>query len=109
MIHLRVYREVVGGREDLERGVIFMVSDKDFRLLRERLERLREQLLGGGIEDRSLWLLLQDTSTLLDLSRGGKFEKSLEVIYDLLFTVWRTRHNQHWLARMKQEAEGLDQ
>ena len=85
-----------------------MVSEKDIQHLRSRMEYVRVQLLAGTLEDQKLWLLLQDTSTLLDLSRGGRFEQSLEVIYDLLFTVWKTYHNKLRLARIKEQLEDMN-
>ncbi len=65
-----------------------MATRTDMTELRMDLERLRDNLVAGTLQERHAWDLLDRTGTLLDQAQGGPLEENLRVIYSLVSVVW---------------------
>ena len=65
-----------------------MPTQAEMGRLRAELERLRDELLAGTLNESQTWVVLEKTSAMLDQARGGQFEKHLQAIYSLLSAVW---------------------
>ena len=65
-----------------------MPTQADMGRLRAELERPRDGLLAGTLNESQTWVVLEKTSAMLDQARGGRFEAHLKAIYSLLSAVW---------------------
>ena len=65
-----------------------MATRADMTELRMDLERLRDNLVAGTLQERHAWDLLDRTGTLLEQAQGGLFEENLRVIYSFVSVVW---------------------
>ena len=65
-----------------------MATRTDMTELRMDLERLRDNLVAGTLQERHAWDLLDRTGALLDQAQGGPLEENLRVIYSLVSVVW---------------------
>ena len=76
-----------------------MPTQADMGILRAELERLRDGLLAGTLNETQTWVVLEKTSAMLDQARGGQFERHLQAIYSLLSAVWDNLRLREALAR----------
>ncbi|WP_432797506.1 hypothetical protein [Poriferisphaera sp. WC338] len=81
-----------------------MIENQDIQKLQNELARLRDQHLNGTVDTADLWEVMQQASSLLDQARGSRFEDVLDVILNLLNSIWSNHRNQQKLQHLKSVA-----
>lgn len=72
-----------------------MIESDDMQTLRVELEVLREQQLQGRLNHERVWAVHERVSELLDQAEGSPYRDALEVIYNLIDSLWMTKLGQH--------------
>jgi len=81
-----------------------MVNAEDMQTLRVELEVLREQQLQGRLDHHRVWSVHERVTELLDEAEGSPYRETLDVIYNLIDSLWMTKLGQH---RMNTAFKGL--
>jgi len=81
-----------------------MVNAEDMQTLRVELEVLREQQLQGRLDHERVWAVHERVTELLDAADESPYQDTLEVIYNLIDSLWMTKLGQH---RMNAAYRGL--
>lgn len=83
-----------------------MVTAADVHALQQQMEDLRYRFkTDGQLEERHVWSVMQQASSLLERAAGTKFEQVIEVIFSLISSVWSNTRNQVVLRELKAEVD----
>ncbi len=80
-----------------------MIHESDILALQTRLERARTLFLADRLSEDIAWRLVRRTAELMERAENTSYEKTLDVIYTLVESLWSNRRQQGKLGLLKEQ------